>query len=183
MLRLLAALLWLASLAYPFLWWLFNQEPYLMRFLAFAMAILWAIRGFFAVAAFRVIAFSVAIIFLIAAISRQSQWLLWYPFMVNGLMLGIFSMSLRGMPMIERFARLHHSNLPEQAIPYLRKVTWLWCGFFIFNGSVIAILIAIGNYRAWAIYTGFIAYVLMGALLFGEYIYRITVLKKREGIE
>lgn len=101
-----------------------------------------------------------------------------YPVLVNGLMLVLFGMSLWRPPsMIERFARLQNPDLPSTAISYTRKVTWVWCVFFVINGAIATATIFASD-SVWALYNGLIAYVLMGALLAGEYIVRQFVQQK-----
>ena len=103
-----------------------------------------------------------------------------YPVLVSGVMLGIFGYSLWCPPsMIERFARLQQPDLPAQAIPYTRKVTWVWCGFFILNGAVSAMTVFM-NESLWALYNGLISYLLIGLLLAGEYLVRRRVQKRHQ---
>ena len=98
-----------------------------------------------------------------------------YPVLVNMVMLGVFGFSLWRPPsMIERFARLQHANLPNHAIAYTRKVTVVWCVFFVVNGCI-AFATVFASHQAWALYNGLIAYGLMGALLGGEYLVRLRV--------
>jgi uncharacterized membrane protein len=101
-----------------------------------------------------------------------------YPVLVNGVMLVIFSSSLLSPPsLIERLARLQHPDLPPEGIIYTRRVTQVWCGFFIVNG-VIALATALwGSFEIWSLYNGLIAYLLMGILLGGEYIVRMKTQK------
>ena len=61
---------------------------------------------------------------------------------------------------------------PDEGVRYTRRITQIWCGFFIANGSIIAALALLHADRAWTWYTGFISYLLMGALFAGEWIYR-----------
>ena len=50
---------------------------------------------------------------LLSTIFRQAGWLLYYPVVVNILMLALFGSSLfQGQTMIERFARLREPDLP-----------------------------------------------------------------------
>lgn len=101
-----------------------------------------------------------------------------YPVLVNGLMLILFGISLWRPPsMIERFARVQTSNLPEEAVAYTRKVTWVWCGFFAVNGGI-ATATVFSSEAIWAFYNGLVAYVLIGVLLVGEYLIR-KLLQKR----
>ena len=79
--------------------------------------------------------------------------------------------------LVERLARLQTPDLPPQGIVYTRKVTQIWCVFFIVNGTTAALLALLGWYNIWAIYTGIVAYVLMGLLGIGEFAYRKLILK------
>lgn len=98
-----------------------------------------------------------------------------YPVVINGLMLAMFGASLWQPPsMIERFARLQTPDLPEHAIAYTRKVTWVWCGFFVVNGTLAALTTQASD-QLWALYNGLISYLLMGLLLAGEYPVRLYV--------
>jgi putative intracellular septation protein A len=62
-------------------------------------------------------------------------------------------------------------------VAYTRRVTQIWCGFFILNGSLASLFVLLEQYRWWAVYTGIIAYILMGILMGGEFAYRKWVLK------
>jgi uncharacterized membrane protein len=101
-----------------------------------------------------------------------------YPVLVNGVMLVIFSSSLLSPPsLIERLARIRHPDLPPEGVIYTRRVTQIWCGFFIVNG-VFALATALwSSFEIWSLYNGLIAYVLMGILFGGEYIVRMKTQK------
>lgn len=96
-----------------------------------------------------------------------------YPALVSGVLLIIFSWSLVSPPsLIECLARLQHPDLPPEGVIYTRRVTQVWCGFFIVNG-VIAFATAVwSSFEVWSIYNGLIAYLLAGMLMGGEYIIR-----------
>lgn len=112
-------------------------------------------------------------------VAKRSDWLLYYPVVINLSMLALFGYSLyQGPCMIERFARLKEPHLPEAAIGYLKKVTLLWCGLFVLNGTMAAYTAAFSSLATWTLYNGLIAYVLMGLLLGGEWLYRSFWLKK-----
>lgn len=103
-----------------------------------------------------------------------------YPVLVSGVMLAIFGYSLWRPPsMIERFARLQHADLPAQAIPYTRKVTWIWCGFFVLNGAIATATVFMSD-QIWTLYNGLISYLLMGLLMAGEYLVRRRVQKQHQ---
>lgn len=105
----------------------------------------------------------------------DARWLLALPVAVNVALLAGFGASLLrpgGPTAIERFARLQQPELPVGGVAYCRRVTWIWCGFFLVNGSVAALLAWRGPLDWWALYTGIIGYVLMGALFTVEYVVR-----------
>jgi uncharacterized membrane protein len=96
-----------------------------------------------------------------------------YPVAVNAGMLLVFGTSLAYPPsMIERFARLSEPALGPAAIVYTRQVTRIWCAFFVANGAVAGYTALYASRDAWALYNGLIAYLLMGSLFAGEWIYR-----------
>lgn len=101
-----------------------------------------------------------------------------YPVAVNVAMLTLFTTSLYQKEcIIEKFARLKNPQLSSQAVSYLRKLTKIWCIFFIFNGSIALFTALYTSIQTWTIYNGFIAYLLIGTLLAGEWLFRKTFLK------
>jgi len=119
------------------------------------------------------------LISLLALLAGQTERaLLYYPVWINAGFLLLFGWSLFFPPsMIERFARLMEGELPPKAIAYTRKVTQVWCLFFIGNGAVAGWLAWTGNWQWWAWYNGGIAYGLMGLLLGIEWLVRQQVKK------
>ncbi|EDQ00546.1 hypothetical protein [Shewanella benthica] len=112
-------------------------------------------------------------------IAKRHDWLLYYPVVINLSMLMLFVYSLKlGPSMIERLARLKEPELPHEAIPYLKKVTRIWCGLFVFNGSVALYTAHYASLEIWTLYNGLIAYLLIGSLLGGEWLYRTIWLNK-----
>jgi len=104
--------------------------------------------------------------------------LLLYPVMVNGVLLAVFATSLARPPSaIETLARLREPDLPPEAILYTRRVTQLWTLFFTVNGAIALATVFVDRHW-WVLYNGLIAYLLMGALLAGEWLVRRRV---REG--
>jgi uncharacterized membrane protein len=104
--------------------------------------------------------------------------LLFYPAFMNAAMLLLFGSSLVFPPtIVERIARMRHPDLPIEALPYLRRVTIAWCIFFVANGAV-AVYTAVGTtFETWALYNGFIAYLLIAAMFAGEFVTRMRVMK------
>lgn len=119
---------------------------------------------------------AVAGIGFLAILSNSPDYLLFYPACMNGLMLVLFSVSLLRPPtVVERLARVQNPDLPDAAIGYTRKVTVVWCVFFVLNGSAALYTALNTSLEVWTIYNGSIAYALMGVLFVGEYLVRRRV--------
>lgn len=111
-----------------------------------------------------------------AAFGNSVLPLKFYPVLVNAVLLAVFTISLRHPPSaIERLARLQEPDLPEAGVRYTRRVTQVWCGFFVINGSIALATAVWGSDALWALYNGLIAYVLMGLLFAGEWLLRRRV--------
>lgn len=103
-------------------------------------------------------------------LSDSPQLLRWYPVLVNSFLLALFGASLlRGMPMAERLARLREPQLPPRAVRYTRRVTQVWCVFFLVNGLIAAGLTLWAPLSWWTLYNGLIAYAAMGLLFAVEW--------------
>ncbi|MBI3897946.1 MAG: hypothetical protein HY308_06575 [Gammaproteobacteria bacterium] len=96
-----------------------------------------------------------------------------YPALLNAVTLSLFAFTIYRPPsMIERFARLEQPELPPDGVRYTKRLTWVWCGFLTANGSIAVYTALFMSREAWALYNGLIAYILMGALLLGERVFR-----------
>lgn len=105
-----------------------------------------------------------------------------YPVLVNVGLLAVFGASLfTPVSMVERFARMTEPELPAVAVAYTRRVTQLWCGFFICNGTLALVAAIWASEALWSLYTGVISYLLMGLLFGGEYIYRLRFKRRQHG--
>ena len=166
------------SIAYPALWY-YGREAGWFVWLAAAMCGLWLLRALTAkLPQQRYTALFITLFFAAILVFGRRDSMYWYPVLVNLMMLVVFGGSLfAGQTVIERLARLQQPDLPEKAVRYTRRVTQVWCVFFIINGTLAALLVRLGRYDWWAVYTGVIAYVLMGMLFVGEWLYRKLVLK------
>ena len=111
---------------------------------------------------------------------KTHQLLLFYPVVVNAVMLAVFGGSLwSAMPIVERIARLREPQLSPTGIRYTRRVTQVWCLFFIINGGIALLTALYGDISLWTAWNGMIAYLLMGSLMAVEWLVRQRV-KKRE---
>lgn len=108
----------------------------------------------------------------LGALLNDSRFVLALPVLINSVLLFSFASSLRTTPMIERFARMQEPALSPAQVRYCRSVTHVWCGFFALNALVSAGLALFAPVSVWALYTGLIAYVLIGVLGTTEYVVR-----------
>lgn len=117
----------------------------------------------------------------LSAITNSDLGIRFYPVVINGLLLFVFSTSLYApMTIIERLARLKEPELPESGIIYTRKVTKVWIGFFILNGGIALYTALYTSIETWTLYNGFIAYILIGILAMTEWLVRRKVRKAYE---
>ncbi len=121
------------------------------------------------------LAASVAVLLALGAILDDPRFLLAYPSLVNAALFVHFAWSLRTVPIAERFARMEAadpSELDAAALRYCRRVTLVWCGFFLVNGGIATALAAWAPRSVWALYTGGISYLLVGLVFAVEYVIR-----------
>jgi uncharacterized membrane protein len=75
-------------------------------------------------------------------------------------------------PLVSRIAALVHSPLPAVLVGYTRRVTWLWTlAILLFAGIDIA-LMAFADRETWSLYANGWAYMLLGTVFVGEYLWR-----------
>jgi len=113
----------------------------------------------------------------------EAQPLRFYPALVNGGLLLAFAYSLFFPPSaIERLARRRERDFPPAAVAYTRRVTQMWCGFFAVNGAVACYTALFASLENWTLYNGFVAYLVMGLLLAGEYCVRCVFRRRHASI-
>ncbi|MCW4455912.1 hypothetical protein OK348_14065 [Flavobacterium sp. MXW15] len=164
------------SLAYPLLVYLALDrfEPRWLALLLFALAALRAAATRQPV--WLVAAAGTGVLALAATVLNQVLPLKLYPALVNAVMLVVFATSLRFPPTaVERIARLSEPQLPGFAVAYTRRVTQVWCGFFILNGGLALVTALWASSRVWALYNGLLAYVMMAILFGAEWLVRRRV--------
>ncbi len=116
------------------------------------------------------------------SLTNSELALKFYPVVVNLSFLMIFIYSLFKPPsVIEIFARLqikfdltktNEKKQNDDLVIYTRKVTLVWCLFFIINAAIATWTIFHSNPDYWLIYNGMISYILMGLLMLAELVYR-----------
>ncbi|MFL6700313.1 MAG: hypothetical protein ACJ8GJ_24355 [Vitreoscilla sp.] len=173
---LLAAVLLAVSLAYPVVVYLAlgHVSP---RWIALLLVALALARAAVTRESFWLVAAALAGV-LAAAGALGDQWgpLKLYPALVNLVMFGLFATSLwHGPSVVERLARLREPHFPPAAVAYTRRVTQVWCGFFVVNGLVATATALWASAGVWALYNGLLSYVAMGLLMGGEWLVRRRV--------
>jgi uncharacterized membrane protein len=169
------ALVLALTAAYPLLVFLSlgHVEPRLLALLLLAIGALRWLAGGAAVVQARWVAAAALLLAAATALLNQSLPLKLYPVLVNLALLTVFGLSLvRGPSLVERLARLREPDLDAQGQAYTRRVTQVWCVFFVVNGGIALFTALWASERAWALYNGLIAYALMGALMGGEWLVR-----------
>ncbi|MBR6421354.1 AMP-binding protein [bacterium] len=130
---------------------------------------------------------------LLCFMTDEAIFLKLYPVAINLIFLAFFGSTLLcGPNIIFRFATLADKSVKgsfheKKVENYCRKVTVIWCIFFIFNGSIAILTVFAGKIfgitpenadRIWSLYNGGISYILMGVLFAAEFIVRKFVDKK-----
>ncbi len=108
----------------------------------------------------------------LSALLNDKRVVLCVPVLINALLLAQFASSLRSTPIVERFARMQQPALSAAQIAYCRSVTKVWCAFFVSNALLSAYFAVRGPLWLWTLYTGAIAYGLIGVVATVEYITR-----------
>lgn len=115
----------------------------------------------------------------LGAALAEPRFYLALPVLVNLTLLANFAASLRGpVSLVERYARLQEPELPEGGPAYCRKVTVAWCWFFVANAAACAGLAAAAPVSWWALYTGILAYILVGFGFTLEFLVRKRVFQQ-----
>lgn len=107
------------------------------------------------------------------------RMVVFFPIAVNLTFAWVFGRTLKKgkEPLITTFARLDTPELPETAIPYTRRLTWIWTLYFLTISAISLWMLmdpphpVVSTGVAVAFYTG------AAVLFFGEYIYRIFTFK------
>jgi len=113
-----------------------------------------------------------------AAIAGRTQALLYYPVLVNAMLCVTFAWSLRtGDPLLLRIVRARGIPIGEHGLRYLSRLTSVWAFFFAMN-ALVALWTTTTTLKIWTLYNGLISYVLVGALILCEWLYRIHYKRK-----
>jgi uncharacterized membrane protein len=127
-------------------------------------------------------AVAVGSVLALTLVTDDARLLLAVPVLVNAALFAAFGRTLLGGPtMVETFARLRVPDLPEDEVRYCRGVTRIWCVFFAANAGVSLWLMLERDVWLWTLYTGFVAYVLVGLLFSVEFVVRARRFGRYQG--
>lgn len=117
---------------------------------------------------------AILVLVVLGIVTDDARFVLALPVLISVVLLFTFGETLRPgqVPMIERFARMQEKDLSPEKQAHCRRWTGIWCGFFVVNGAVAALLGIFATPFVWATYTGGLAYALMGALFAIEFVSR-----------
>jgi len=113
-----------------------------------------------------------------SALTNSAMALKFYPVVMSCCFLFIFGYSLYKPPTIIQLIASLREKLDEKAVIYTRKVTKVWCVFFILNATIATWTIYQDNAQIWVLYNGFLSYIAMGLLMGGEWLIRQKVKNK-----
>jgi uncharacterized membrane protein len=115
---------------------------------------------------------SICVLLGLAAWLDDARFVFALPILINTALFVQFVTSLRGTPLVERFARMQSPTLSAEQVAYCRSVTKVWCAFFVLNASLSGALAVWAPLAWWTLYNGLLAYLLMGVLGASEYVVR-----------
>ena len=124
----------------------------------------------------RRLALWIAAAVVLAALARSGEaWIAHaLPVVLNLGLAALFGATLRegAEPMIARFARRERGALEPELVGYTRRLTIVWVAFFVAMAAIAAALSLAGWTTAWLVFALAGNYMLVAALLVGEYLYR-----------
>ena len=169
-----------AIVLYPLLIYFGLQtvDPRWLTILVVLIAARHVLGSFFPVALRTTWAICVMVLVAVTLLTGSETGLLLYPVLVSLLMFLLFFASwLKPPTVIEMIGRMRDPERPERAIRYTRNLTLVWCAFFVVNGGIALATLALSR-EWWTLYNGLISYLLLGALFFGELLFRRRLLEQ-----
>lgn len=105
--------------------------------------------------------------------------LLLYPAFISLIMCMLFGASLRQKyTIIERMAIAAGTSITPNITKYTWRLTAIWSGILLANTCLSVYLALYSSREAWAVYTGFVCYVIFGGIFLVEYVYRQYFISK-----
>jgi uncharacterized membrane protein/3-hydroxymyristoyl/3-hydroxydecanoyl-(acyl carrier protein) dehydratase len=109
---------------------------------------------------------------LAGVVFREPRVMLALPSLSMAAFGAVFFSSLRGVPLVEHFARLKAARLSPAQVRYCRSVTVVWGVALVTAAMAGLALAAFASLEVWTVFTGVGSYVLVAAIFSVEYIVR-----------
>lgn len=125
-------------------------------------------------------AIPIFIMLLVILIFHYTNWIVakYYPVIVNFVLFCIFfGSTFSEETVIQKMAKLMEPNIKPKALEYTRILTYIWSIFMLAN-FFISFATVFMSEKVWAIYNGFLSYILVGVFFIIEYMVRINFKKK-----
>ena len=125
-------------------------------------------------------AIPIFIMLLVILIFHYTNWIVakYYPVIVNFVLFCIFfGSTFSEETVIQKMAKLMEPNIKPKALEYTRRLTYIWSIFMLAN-FFISLATVFMSEKVWAIYNGFLSYMLVGGFFIIEYMVRINFKKK-----
>lgn len=165
----------LVFLLYPFIVYVGLNwfEP---SILALFLVSLTLIRVFFskkktAIPLIRIVGINAILLLSFNVFANSTLLLKLYPVVINFSFFSVFIYSFFKPPAVITLIASVTDKLTENAVIYTRKVTLVWCVFFMLNGFI-ALWTVFQSDEYWALYNGIISYLLMGVIFTCEWLVR-----------
>jgi uncharacterized membrane protein len=107
-----------------------------------------------------------------AGITGSELLLRFTPFLISVTFFAQFAVSLRGTPIVERFARLKRPELPPEHVTYCRSLTKVWLVVLIGNSALVLVAAFVESSALWAVLVGPVSYTYWGSFIGAEYLFR-----------
>ncbi|MBR4597104.1 MAG: hypothetical protein IKO42_01760 [Opitutales bacterium] len=112
-----------------------------------------------------------------AVILRRAEFVKIYPVAMNFAFMSAFALSLFKKPLVQTIAEKTRGKLPPEGVEYARKATVAWFFFMLFLTLCSAATLFASD-EVWAVFNGFVSYVLIALMFLAEYIARKNCLPK-----
>jgi uncharacterized membrane protein len=166
----------LLGITYPFLVY-FGIQRFNASTFAIIILIALAVRGYSTMAMLNVWQAASLIVLvtysLVTAILNSQLMLLFYPVVASISIACVFFVSLKDkQPLLEKIAERMGEVINKHAQHYLYWLTFIWGILLVINGVIAAYTTFYLTLKQWALYNGFISYILLGSFFMIELIFR-----------
>jgi uncharacterized membrane protein len=166
----------LLGITYPFLVY-FGIQRFNASTFAIIILIALAVRGYSTMAMLNVWQTASLIVLvtysLATAILNSQLMLLFYPVVASISIACVFFVSLKDkQPLLEKIAERMGEVINKHAQHYLYWLTFIWGILLVINGVIAAYTAFYLTLKQWALYNGFISYILFGSFFIIELIFR-----------